>query len=217
MKIVSVLRTGEEYKAKYAKFLHSQLKGFDSVCLTDLPSITGIKTLPLSDKSWVGWWAKMELFNPDGPLGGEDLFYMDVDTLIVGDIRPILRKVKDTTQMVMLSDFFHPNYAASGVMYIPANVKHKVWNLWHEYMDWFMVRARRPGRIGDQGVIAQAIPQAKRWDKLLPGKIVSYKKHVVGPGGVGYDPLRSEGNGTVPAGAAIVCYHGEPRPWTVGR
>lgn len=212
MKIVSVLRTGPEYQAEHAQFLHRQLDGHDSVCLTDLPAIEGVATLPFSE-DWPGWWSKMELFNPNGPLGSEDLFYIDLDTRIVGDIQPLLDCVRGRRDLVMLSDFYHPQYAASGVMYIPARCKRRVWGRWIANDCWYMVRRHKIGRVGDQGVISECIPDALRWDALAPGAIISYKKHVVGPDDPHWANGRSTGDGSVPEGARIVCFHGKPRPW----
>lgn len=215
MKIVSVLRTGPEYRAEHAQFLHRQLPE-EAVCMTDLPEIAGVNTAPLQDKELVGWWTKIELFNPDGPLGPHDLFYLDIDTLIVGDIQPLIHQATHLREMVMLSDFFHPDKAASGVMYIPWRLKRKVWAAWKRNPHWHMMRRRAPGCVGDQGFIAGHVPRILRWDEICPGKIVSYKKHVASPSMVGYTPKQSVGDGSVPADASIICYHGKPRPWEIG-
>ena len=214
MKIVSVLRTGLEYQAEQARFLHAQLPP-DAVCMTNLPDIKGIETVPLLDSDLIGWWAKMELFNPDGPLGDEDLFYLDVDTLIVGDIQNVIDAARGQRNIVMLSDFYHPEHPASGMMFIPARVKRRIWNAWNINPYWYMVRHRPAGRGGDQGFIAEHAGQITRWDELCPGAAVSYKKHIAAPGMPGYTEGLSIGNGTVPAGAAVVCYHGQPRPWNL--
>lgn len=213
MKIVSVLRTGPEYTAEHAQFLHYQLAGYDSVCLTDVGDIPGVTTLPLSHPVWQFWWAKMELFSPYGPLGAEDLFYLDLDTQIVGDIQPLMDAVRGRRDMVMLSDFYHPQYAASGVMFIPARCKPRVWHRWVDNDAWYMVRRHKIGRVGDQGVISECYPDALRWDDIAPGAIISYKKHVVGPDNPHWVEGRSMGNGFIPEGTRIVCYHGKPRPW----
>ncbi|EFO2868674.1 hypothetical protein IH240_004512, partial [Escherichia coli] len=71
---------------KHAQWLHRQIRGIRSVCLTDAEHIEGVETAPLF-YNWPGWWAKMELFNPDHPvIGKEDLFYLDIDTVITGDL-----------------------------------------------------------------------------------------------------------------------------------
>lgn len=214
MKIVSVLRTGPEYGAEHARYLHDQLKRYrhDAVCLSNLEYVPGVDTLPLLDND-PGWWAKMELFNPIGPLGEHDLFYIDIDTRIVGDLRPLMSAVVGTRRIVMLSDFYHPQHAASGVMFIPACAKEQVWSKWRANAAWYMVRSRRVGRVGDQGVISEAAPKARRWDEVMDGAIVSYKKHVIGPKNPHWVRGISTGTGKVPAGARIVCYHGKPRPW----
>lgn len=212
MKIVSVLRTGLEYGADQARFLHDQLPP-DAVCLTNLESIKGIETLPLQDTDLIGWWAKMELFNPDGPLGDQDLFYIDLDTVIVSDLKPLMDAVRGSRYMVMLSDFYHPEHPASGLMFIPARVKRRIWNAWSINPYWFMVRHRPAGRGGDQGFIAEYAGQIVRWDDLCPGAVVSYKKHIAAPGMPGYTKGVSMGDGTLPVGAVIVAFHGNPRPW----
>lgn len=212
MKIVSVLRSGREYQAEHAQLLHAQLP-IGSVCLTDLPHIEGVETVALQDKSLLGWWAKMELFNPDGPLGLDDLFYVDIDTVVLGDIQPLIDQAKQHRELVMLSDFFFPQHPASGVMYIPWKAKRRIWDAWVRNPDWHMVKHRPRGCVGDQGFIGSAAHRILRWDELCPGKIISYKKHIAAPGDVGYTSGKSIGDGKVPAGASIVCYHGNPRPW----
>ena len=212
MKIVSVLRTGPEYMGEHAQLLHAQLPA-DAVCLTDLPGIEGVNTVPLQHRDFSGWWAKMELFDPDGPLGQHDLFYLDIDTLVVGDIQPLISAARQSREMVMLSDFFFPDHPASGVMYIPWRIKRRVWEAWIANPWWQMVKHRPKGCIGDQGFIASNVQRILRWDQLCPGAIVSYKKHVAAPDWSGYTRGQSAGDGSIPNEAAIVCFHGQPRPW----
>lgn len=214
MKIVSVLRTGLEYGEEQAHFLHDQLPR-DAVCLTNLPHIKGIETIQMLDTDHIGWWAKMELFNPQGPLGDQDLFYIDLDTLIVGDISKMMSAAKDSRNIVMLSDFYHPQHPASGVMFIPARVKQRIWKAWCINPYWFMVRHRPQGRGGDQGFIAEFAGQITRWDELCPGAVISYKKHVAKRGMPGYSDAVSKGDGTIPAGTIMVAFHGNPRPWSI--
>lgn len=203
MKIVSVLRTGVEYGADQARFLHQQLPG-DAVCLTNLPSIKGVETLSLEYANDLhGWWAKMELFDPAGPLGDQDLLYFDLDTVLVGDIAPLIAAVEGRREIVMLSDFYHPEHPASGVMFIPARAKARIWRAWNVNPYWNMVRRRPPGRSGDQGFIGDHALRIDRWEDLCPGAIVSYKRDVLLNGGV------------VPDDALVVAFHGNPRPWSL--
>lgn len=213
MLIVSVLRTGPGYDVAQAKFLHDQLQDHDSFCFTDLPRIPGVQTVPLSRPEWPGWWAKMELFDPFNALGNEDLFYLDLDTVIAGDLTPILDAARKVRDLVMIRDFYHPQYLASGVMFIPARVKARIFRYWTSNCSWFMSRRNRTGRLGDQGVITEAAAPILTFDDLAPGAIVSYKKHCIAPENRYWVRGVSVGNGTIPPDARIICYHGKPRPW----
>lgn len=119
MKIALVLRSGGDYNASDVQWLVNQLpKGYEIICLTDLKRlhVPGVKVIPLINQ-WQkcrGWWAKIELFRPDIT---DDLFYLDLDTVIAGDIRPILED--PPTSFTMLRDFYHPQYRGSGALWIP--------------------------------------------------------------------------------------------------
>lgn len=88
MKIALVFRSGGDYNASDVQWLVNQLpKGYEIICLTDLKRlhVPGVKVVPLINQ-WQkcrGWWAKIELFRPDIT---DDLFYLDLDTVIAGDI-----------------------------------------------------------------------------------------------------------------------------------
>jgi hypothetical protein len=216
--IVSVLKQGPEYGVKEAQFLHNQLKDYESVCLTDI-SIPGVQTYKLK-YDWPGWWSKLELFNNCGPVGDEDLLYIDIDTLITGDLTELIKERTQSRRMTMLTDFYNEKVPtrppASGVMFIPKEIKSVVWNKWFEY-GWenAMRDFVRPPRSGDQGFIGHVLPHTDRWQTVHPGAVLSYKKDVAGKGMPGYHNVRSEGNGFIPASAKIVCFHGKPRPWHV--
>jgi hypothetical protein len=216
--IVSVLKQGPEYGATEAQFLHNQLRDYDTVCLSDL-SIPDVKTYKLR-YNWPGWWSKLELFNPDGPLAGEDLLYIDIDTLITGDLTGLIKVREMAGEVVMLTDFYNEKVPtkppASGVMFIPANIKQYVWSQWLDFgPEKAMQTFIRPPRGGDQGFIGSVLPHAARWQDRHPGEILSYKKDVAGKGMEGYHNVRSVGNGQIPHKAKIVCFHGKPRPWHV--
>lgn len=61
------------------------------VCFTDQPwLLQDIATIPIASvKPLPGWWAKLQLFNPERGLTGRVL-YLDLDTLIVGALDPIV-------------------------------------------------------------------------------------------------------------------------------
>lgn len=170
MKIVTVLRSGGDYNANHVKWLYNQLPtSYEKVCLTDI-EIPGIKTIKLT-KNYPGWWSKIELFDPEKI--DDDIFYVDLDVVIIGDITDILMN----TNLTMLEDFYSPGKTYnSAIMYIPHDQKNKAWQTFNRFPEQFM---RRYKSGGDQEFISKIYPQAKNWQSIFPGKIVSYKKHVV--------------------------------------
>jgi len=194
--IYCVLKSGGAYAEQHVQWLKKQCDthapGVSFFCLTDLSTIHGVRTLPLQH-DWSGWWAKIELFKYD------DVFYLDLDTVILNDIR----------YMLSLSDF-----------HAIRNFKnHKRWwkvVLGSAVMTWgksprFIYddftpaltrkyeNKKKQNRWRDQGYNHDALKG--RFDALqdiFPRRILSYK----------LDQL-----GNTPPEADIICFHGYPRPW----
>jgi len=108
-----VLRSGGIYTPEWVRKL-SRAVGFHAsrphrfVCLSDVD--VPCERIELSS-DLPGWYAKLELFRPglfDGPV-----VYLDLDTLVIGDLTP-LEAIADGP-LAMLSDFYQPRMAASGV------------------------------------------------------------------------------------------------------
>lgn len=138
-----------------------------------------------------GWWNKIALFRPGAFPAGERVLYLDLDTVIVGPLDDLARCA---APVAAISDFYHPERLASGVMIWTAGECDHVWAQWDQ--------AGKPQfhPRGDQGWIERMLPDAQRLDKLLPGQIVSFKKDCL--------------EGT-PEDARLVCFHGLPRPHTI--
>lgn len=208
MLIATVLRSGGEYTPDHVRWLHQQLPAsHEAVCFSDVP-IPGINVIKLRE-NWPGWWAKIELFRPDIK---EDLFFLDLDTVITGDISGILAHERFT----MLRDFFHLTQLASAVMRIPHDVKAQFWNAFTAAPAFHMSKCVTPKFWGDQGFIAGtrgSLP-VDTWQHVFPGQICSYKANVVHRSRSPFaQPKYSWGNGQLPGDARIVCFHGDPRPW----
>ncbi|MEL0551682.1 hypothetical protein ACMYSP_13245 [Klebsiella sp. R390] len=203
MKIVTVLRSGGDYNHDHVQWLYKQLPDdIEKVCFTDL-TIPGVQTIKLTE-NLPGWWSKIEIFDPQKI--DDDIFYIDLDIVVVGDISDILQN----TRLTMLSDFFFPQKTKnSAIMRIPHEEKYKVWEAFKRYPELFMSRYQSGG---DQEFISKIYPHAAIWQDILPGQIVSYKKHVVSK----KKNEHATGNGSVPPGTRIVCFHGKPRPWDCG-
>lgn len=181
---ICVLKSGGEYTADHVQWLAKQVD--DLHCLSDIP-IDGVKTIPLQ-YDWPGWWSKMELFRPDIC---HDLFYYDLDTVVIDPIVP------NGECSLMLRDFYYPSRSGSGLMYIRHKDKSSVWDAW--IVDPAGNQSYKPtaAHHGDQGFIQDFLPHRK-WQEFHERDIMSYKAHV-------------RKLGIKPRG--IVCFHGHPRPW----
>lgn len=87
------------YPVEYVTRLHAMARRwiarpFEFVCLTDhaeqLPAGITPVPVPAPGPHVKGWWAKLELFNPANQFTGRVL-YLDLDTLLVADLEPIIR------------------------------------------------------------------------------------------------------------------------------
>jgi len=192
--IACVLRSGGIYSPDWVARLHRQAARFAPphrfVCLSDalVPEVETIRLL----HDWPGWWAKLELFRP--ALFSGTVLYFDLDTILVDDIAAL---GGFDGGIGLLRDFYRPTGLGSGVM---AWNGQEVAQLYHRFASeagaWFS----NPG--GDQAFIEAALPGAQRLQDRFPGKIVSYKVDgcAAGP----------------PAGAAVICFHGAPKPHEIG-
>ena len=166
------------------------------VVLTD-EKLPGCETVSLS-RDLPGWWNKLDLFRP-GLFSGR-VAYFDLDTMIVGDLTKLLSAKHEFS---VLRDFYGKHRIGSGAM------------VWDADKDWSHLYSRfRKERIpeysksmdkwGDQGWIADHLGiEPDRLQDKCPGQIVSYKVDV-------------QKQRQVPDDAAVVCFHGKPRPHHIG-
>jgi hypothetical protein len=199
LKVACVLKASKEYGVDYVENLRDgiakHLPGSSFVCLSDID--VPCERIALKH-DWPGWWSKMELLAPwiEG-----DLLYFDLDTIIVGD----LSSVASVKWLTLLSDFYSPNRLASGVMFLPERERNAAWEIWRKEPEAHM---RAAGGHGDGDFFDKLWRgKAARWQDILPGQIVSYKAHVRKA-----QSTMDSGNGSIPASASVVCFHGSPRP-----
>jgi len=145
------------------------------------------------DHRWPGWWAKMELFRP-GLFNGPVL-YLDLDTLIVGDLTEIASYSGDP--LALLSDFYRPYNGQSGMMmWTPGPQSAWIWDNWVRQPDYWMRNYHGDGNVIDS-LSTQYPEHVNRLQDLFPEQIVSYKVHArLG----------------MPTNARVVCFHGYPKP-----
>jgi len=115
------------------------------VCYSDR-GVPGVETRILKP-GYEGWWNKLQLFNPDTGLVGEN-FYLDLDVVILGNIDCFV-KWGDENTMGVIRDFGQPDmFFNSSIM--KWNNKICSEKIWKPYM------ANRPSfrRLqGDQNVV----------------------------------------------------------------
>lgn len=187
-RIVTVLRSGGEYRPEHVERLRSQCAvhapDAEFICLDD----------DALEHGWPGWWSKIEVFRLHGPI-----LYMDLDTTVRADLTPLLA-VAEQHEFVALRDF-NPSTRemGSGIMAWRGDMS-RIYDEFEGDPHEHMARCRTPRHWGDQGFIEPLTEGREYWQTLIPGAVVSYKKHCK--------------NG-VPNGARVVCYHGKPRPWEV--
>lgn len=199
MRVVTVLRSGGDYKPLHVQVLKRQIEEQAPFahfqCLSDA-RVPGVETIPLLH-NWPNWWSKLELFRPDLP---GDFLFMDLDTVVVGPLDDIER-VQDLT---LLRDFYRDGKKlkeglGSGLMYLPAAARSVVWDGWMANPTFNMRLYCR----GDQHLLEHFyLNKAKRWQDLVPGQVCSWKVHC---------------QHGVPPEARVIAFHGQPRPWHVGQ
>lgn len=66
------------------------------ICVSDRP-IDGIKTIPMDRRTFIPGtrYPKLMLYQPEGPLVGKRLLYLDLDSIIVDSIDPIVDRPED--------------------------------------------------------------------------------------------------------------------------
>lgn len=170
--------------AEYVNALHRMIGNL--VCFTDDPTglNDGIEARPLPEKL-DGWWNKLALFKKGVFPEGEQVFYFDLDTLVISapDI------FSYTGDFCALRDFYRRDGLGSGLMSWKPEKCYDIWDKW--------VEAGMPQPAGgDQAWIETVKPDADRWQDLY-ASVVSYKAHC---------------HPYPPGNASIICFHGEPRP-----
>lgn len=193
--IACVLKSGGLYTRKYVEILRDSLKRnltlpyrFEVFTDVDMPGRQRLgMNLP-------GWWSKLELFR----LRGGPVLYLDLDTIVMGDLNPLLRAVAAMPEgeFRMLTPF-NPRRRelglwASGLM------------AWHGDFGFLLRGATEEQRLKyrlDQAFICDAL--AARGVTVRPidefVEALSYKRHC---------------KSGFPRGATapIVCFHGKPGP-----
>ena len=90
---VACVKHGTKYGPDYVNRLYAMVRrhlpgNWRFVCLTDNPQGISpeIDIIDISALQTRGWWTKLALFDPQTPFADQTIFYLDLDTVIVGDL-----------------------------------------------------------------------------------------------------------------------------------
>lgn len=200
------LKAGEAYGPEYVNILFDMVRrnlteGFPGKfhCITDDPTglDDGIETIQLP-ADLETWWGKLYMFKKGLFSDGERCLFLDLDTLIVGNIDEI---AKYEGEFATLRDFYFPQQVGPAVIAWKAGgVASTVWDEWeaqgkprHSMGDLWWINNLDKGRFRTQIDILQV---------KFPDKFVSYK--------VSCKPFP-------PKGTSVVCFHGQPKPDNCGQ
>lgn len=159
---------------------------------TDTPGDYGpeiaVRDMPAT---WLhGWWHKLSLFKAGVFERGTHVLYLDLDTVITGRMDAV---ADYRGEFAILRDFFRPGGWQSSVMaWTASETTEAIWGNW--------IAVGSPEIVGgDQAWIEKAVATADLWQDVAPDAFVSYKLS----------------GGAAPDRAAIVVFHGLPRPHEV--
>lgn len=179
------------------------------VCITDdATGLDGIETLPLwSDYATVpnpmgrhnpSCYRRLKLFAPEmGAVLGPRFVCMDLDTVIVGDITPILHRPEP---FIIWGQADHPKQWYNGSLFMQtAGARSKVWTTFDPETSPGV--SKRGGKAGsDQGWISYCLGEKEAvWTKK--DGIYSYRVDIA-----------PKGN-RLPENARMVMFHGRRDPW----
>lgn len=193
---VVCVKVGDKYGPEYVNRLYAMVERHFTVphvfnCLTDDTHGLDLRVVAISlnGVDLKGWWAKMLLFKMP-LLDFYPVIYFDLDTVIVDNIDFMVAQLK----LAMLRDFYHSDNYGSGVLIIDA-AHNWIWQKFMENREYY------EGLGGDQQAVESMLRANNESPDILqdlfPDKIVSYKVHC---------------QNRIPSGAAVVCFHGMPRP-----
>jgi hypothetical protein len=197
--VVTVLKSGGEFHEGHVEWLQRQVK-HPIICLTDSKHrMNEVISIPLKH-NWPGWWSKIEMFRDDLCLG--NFLYADLATVFLDGIPSVFQDLAETH---VLSDMCGHPWIQSSLMLLHQGTRAPIWNAFISNPE---IAMREAGAGGDQIFLNRFLKSAKRFQEVLPRRIISYKADVL------KNRFHKPISGDLRT-AQVVCFHGQPRPWDV--
>jgi lipopolysaccharide biosynthesis glycosyltransferase len=182
----------DEYIKRLAEGIKSNTtKDIDFYCATvmNLDEIDNVKQIvPLNN--FKGWHIKAELFNPEHWEGYDRVLYVDLDTVITGNIDEML---ENPAQLSFLRDFYHPATRETGMIWFDPS---RTLTLYNRFVKMQPNVKKKDAKIIDTWA-KQNIPEATCLQDMY--SIGSYKVSLIRD----KKPVDDY---------SIICFHGNPRP-----
>jgi hypothetical protein len=219
--VVCVLRSGGIYTPAYVRALARGVQENLSlphkfVCLTDLKDSSMslpddlqkyVEVIPL-EYGWPKWWSKVEVWNPK--LGKQlgRILYVDLDSLVVGNLNDIAGYDGD---LCILRDFYYLDTPSVPIANFISGRMKPAWKVFSKNPHYWMQEGDKcvPPHFGDQILVSKAVDLnsfvsedghlVDYWQDILPGQVVSYKIHC-------------QNKPNKPENARLIGCHGVPKP-----
>lgn len=192
--VALVCRSGGEYGPEHVEKLGRQVAGFS-------PPSTRIEVLDDARlvHGWPGWWSKIELFRPGLFPEGERVVFLDLDTLVLAPLTPLL----ESSGVVVLKDWFLDSPSSALMTWTAGTLDH-VYSEFRACPDPMDARHKvdyRQKVYGDQSWLHRCLA-GRRYayaQELWPGFVIRFAacRYVR------------------PAHAAVVTFAAGHRPWSV--
>lgn len=204
--VICVLKSGQwhsgqrtvQYSPKTVQWLKHQVEQFAPpdtpfICLSNV-KIDGVDTIPLQH-DWPGWWSKMEMYRHDlGPV-----LYMDLDTVLVGNIAPLLWYPHKFTALQSLTPY--PGARLNSGLLAWDGARPDIYEPFAADPEKWIRKCVTGDCWGDQGFLQLHVKEWEAWQDLFPGQVGSYKN--------------TWNKQKPPSTARVVCFHGAPKPHEV--
>ncbi len=201
------IKWGSKFSYEYVNKLFRSIKNNTSkeflfTCFTeDVENLNdSIKTKPIPNFTG-DWYSKISLYNKNLYNSADQIFYFDLDTVILRNLDNILEY---SGKFIILRDFYHVDKYGSGLMSWQPEAVHHMWQTYLKYKKKLVLPR------GDQGWCEQHYPNADIWQDEYPFQIASYKVHI-------RDKHKGGRRGQIiPMDkVSILCFHGNPLPHEV--